>query len=68
MNPEIISQLIRNRKSTFINGLKERGKINNSVIENILENAVWAPSHGLTQSWFFKVFADDGIATFFSVQ
>lgn len=63
-----ISDWIRNRKSTFVNGLKEGGKIDDQVIEKLLENANRAPSHGLAQTWQFKVFADEGVKTFFKAQ
>ena len=55
-----LNQLILNRRSTkprFFNGKK----ITDSVIWQILENANWAPTHGLTQPWRFKVFADSGL-------
>lgn len=70
MNEEIrkVSEWIKSRKSTFINGLKEGGRIDNKVIEKLLENASWAPSHGLVQAWHFKVFADDGVKRFFEAQ
>jgi nitroreductase len=64
----LISSLIRNRKSTFTNNLKENAKIEDSVIIEILENAIWAPSHGLVQPWYFKVFAGEGVRNFFLTQ
>lgn len=63
-----IKNWIKNRKSTFVNGLLEGGRIDDSVIEEILENATWAPTHGLSQVWEFKVFADEGVDTFFREQ
>jgi len=63
-----ISEWIKNRKSTFVNGLRKGGKIDDPVIENLLENASWAPSHGLVQAWHFKVFAGEGVKKFFKVQ
>jgi nitroreductase len=62
---EWVNSFIRSRKSTFTNGLMLDGKIEDAVIEELLENATWAPSHGLVQAWQFKVFAGDGVATFF---
>ena len=64
----LIEQWIRNRKSTFVNGLKEGGDIPDGVISNLLENAIWAPSHGLVQAWSFKVFAGMGVNAFFGIQ
>lgn len=64
----IIENIIQQRKSTFLNGLLEGGKIEDKVIEKLLDNAVWAPTHGLAQTWFFKVFAEGGVDSFFRVQ
>lgn len=36
-------------------------KIHKEIVQNILTNATWAPSHGLTQPWRFKVFMEDGL-------
>ncbi|MGK7934868.1 MAG: nitroreductase [Xenococcaceae cyanobacterium] len=57
---EIINEIIKSRRSTkprFFNG----NKIDNSIVWQILENANWAPTHGLTQPWRFKVFTDSGL-------
>lgn len=63
-----ISNWIKSRKSTFVRGLKEGSKIDDAIVEQLLENASWAPSHGLVQPWQFKVFAGDGVKTFFTIQ
>lgn len=63
-----IKKWIKNRKSTFLNGLKEGGRIEDNIIEELLENATWAPTHGLAQCWEFKVFADGGVDAFFREQ
>ncbi len=68
MNSIEVSKLIKNRKSTFIPMMKEGGSIEDSVIEALLENATWAPSHGLVQAWDFKVFTDEAVKRFFDVQ
>jgi nitroreductase len=65
---ENIENWIKNRKSTFVNELKEGSKIDDAVIEKLLENASWAPSHGLVQAWHFQVFAGEAVKRFFSVQ
>ncbi|HKJ43047.1 MAG TPA: nitroreductase [Sunxiuqinia sp.] len=65
---EDISILMKSRKSTFVNGLQEGGQIDDSVIEQLLENASWAPSHGLVQAWYFKIFVGEGVKSFFKVQ
>lgn len=56
----LFNQLILNRRSTkprYFNGQK----IDNSLVWQILENANWSPTHGLTQPWRFKVFTDSGL-------
>ena len=63
-----VSSWIQGRESTFINGLREGGQIDDAVIEQLLELAIWAPNHGLTQPWHFKVFAQDGVRQFFQAQ
>lgn len=54
-----ISELIKNRRTIYPEQYSDR-KIHKEQIEVILNNAIWAPSHGLTQPWAFKVFMDDG--------
>jgi nitroreductase len=68
LSAQEVSEWIKGRKSTFVNGLKEGSKIDDSVVEQLLENASWAPSHGLVQAWYFKVFAGGGVKTFFNTQ
>ncbi len=58
---EQVNKLIKSRRSTkprYFNG----EKIADDIVWQILENASWAPTHGLTQPWRFKVFTDDGLA------
>ncbi len=57
---EQVNKLIKSRRSTkprYFNG----EKIEDSIVWQILENAGWAPNHGLTQPWRFKVFTDNGL-------
>lgn len=68
MTEQTVSDWIKKRQSTFVNGLKEGSTIPDSVIEKLLENASWAPSHGLVQAWNFKVFAGEGVKRFFKAQ
>jgi nitroreductase len=46
--------LIRTRRSVYPNQYINR-EIPDQILNNILENAVWAPSHKLTQPWRFKL-------------
>lgn len=50
-----ISALIRQRRSVFPPSYNQK-PIDRGIIEEILENANWAPTHKLTAPWRFKVF------------
>ena len=55
-----LNKLIHERRSTkprLFNGKK----IDDKIIWQILENANWAPNHGLTQPWRYKVFTEEGL-------
>ena len=57
---EQLNELIRSRRSTkprLFNG----SKIDDSIVWQILENSNWAPNHGLTQPWRYKVFTGSGL-------
>ncbi len=60
ITPAQVSELIRKRRSVFpstYNALP----ISRQIIEEILENANWAPTHKLTEPWRFKVFTGEGL-------
>ncbi|MGD1917989.1 MAG: nitroreductase [Pleurocapsa sp.] len=55
-----LNTLIHSRRSTkprLFNGQK----IDDETVWQILENANWAPNHGLTQPWRYKVFSNSGL-------
>ena len=54
-NAEIVTKIIRHRR-TIKPKLFSDDSIDTSVIEEILENANWAPTHGMTQPWWFTLF------------
>lgn len=54
-----ISEIIRDRRTIFPEQFSDR-KVHKEQVELILNNALWAPTHGNTQPWFFKVFMEDG--------
>lgn len=57
---EQLNELIRSRRSTkprLFNG----SKIDDNIVWQILENSNWAPNHGLTQPWRYKVFTGYGL-------
>ena len=59
-NPHMATQLIQNRRSVFAN-MYTGEIVDDSVIENMLENANWAPTHKFTAPWRFVVFKGDGL-------
>jgi nitroreductase len=63
---DLANRLIRERRSTYPMNFDPSRKIENSLISEMLETAVWAPSHKLTQPWAFRVFHGNGIREFFS--
>lgn len=58
---DAVNQLIRLRRSIFTRQMSDEA-IPREKIELILENAHWAPNHGHTEPWFFKVFSGDARA------
>lgn len=58
-----ISELIRNRRTIFPEQFTGR-VVQKDMIQNMLQNALWAPTHGMTQPWRFKVFMGDQVAEF----
>lgn len=54
-----ITELIRNRRTIYPEQFGDR-KVHKEQIELLLNNAIWAPTHGNTQPWRFKVFMEDG--------
>jgi nitroreductase len=56
-----ITDIIRNRRTIYPEDYTDR-KVQREIVEKLLNNAIWAPTHGMTQPWRFKVFMDDAIA------
>ncbi len=58
-----LAEIIKNRRSVkpaVMNGQK----IEDSVINELLELANWAPTHARTEPWRFVVYAGEGVARF----
>ena len=60
---EQINQLIKRRRSVFPRQYSGES-IPREQVEMILENAHWAPNHGKTEPWLFKVFSGKGLENF----
>jgi nitroreductase len=53
-----INELIKERRTIYPKDFSPR-KVHKEIVENILRNATWAPTHGLTQPWRFKVYTGE---------
>ncbi|MFK7774687.1 MAG: nitroreductase [Saprospiraceae bacterium] len=58
--PTQVNELIKKRRSIFPKSYIQK-PIPKEIIEQILENANWAPTHKLTEPWRFKVFRGDAL-------
>jgi nitroreductase len=57
-----ITELIKNRRTIYPEQFSAR-KVQKEQIENLLNNAIWAPTHGNTQPWRFTVFTEESRQT-----
>lgn len=55
-----ITEVIRNRRTIYPEFYSTR-KVHKEQIEVLLNNATWAPTHGNTQPWRFKVLMEDAL-------
>jgi|TARA_R110000737_G_C14609317_1_gene490681 nitroreductase len=55
-----ITEVIRNRRTIYPEFFSDR-KVHREQIELLLNNAIWAPTHGNTQPWRFKVMMEDAL-------
>ena len=53
-----ITDLIKDRRTIYPEQFSDR-KIQKDQVTHILNNALWAPTHGNTQPWRFVVFTED---------
>ena len=58
MKTEDLTDIIKNRRATPPRFLDKK-EISKETIQQILENANWAPNHKKTEPWRFKVFTGD---------
>jgi len=54
-----IDRIINNRRAVYPNQFQV-GDISENTIKLLLQNANMAPTHKMTQPWFFKVFKNKG--------
>ncbi len=60
-NTAELSRLIRHRRSIPPEQFAAGKKVEDALIHEMLENAKWAPTHGLTEPWRFTVFTGTGL-------
>ncbi|MEO1263722.1 MAG: nitroreductase [Bacteroidota bacterium] len=60
ITPSQVSELIRKRRSVFPKSYTG-SPISREIVEEVLENANWAPTHKMTEPWRFKVMAGGGL-------
>lgn len=58
-----VNHLLRTRRSTYPNDFDSK-KVEREILESILQNALWAPTHKKTEPWRFVVFQKDNLNTF----
>ncbi len=63
-----ISDLVRHRRTIYPKDYSDR-VVHREMVERILSNGTWAPTHGMTQPWRFTVFTGEtrvALSTFLS--
>lgn len=60
MKPSEVDQLIRHRRSVFPRDYSGE-RVRDEIINQMLENANWAPTHKFTEPWRFVVFTGEGL-------
>jgi len=55
-----INNIIKDRRTIYPIQFSER-KVHKEIITNLINNAIWAPNHGMTQPWRFQVFQGDAL-------
>ena len=61
LNTGELRSLIRHRRSIPPEQFEPGEKVDDAIILDMLENANWAPTNGLTEPWRFQVFTGDGL-------
>jgi len=59
-NAQEINNLIKHRRSVFQKDYTGE-RVKTEIVNQMLENANWAPNHKMTEPWRFVVFTGDGL-------
>ena len=65
LTPRTAAQIIRERRSRFP-AEYSGARLDDALVEHVLESANWAPTHKLTEPWRFVVFCDDALPHLFN--
>ena len=65
---EYFNQLVKDRRSVFPKQFVPGKAVDNNIIQQIMDNATWAPNHGNAEPWLFTVFSGKGLQTFADLQ
>ena len=65
---EYFNQLVKDRRSVFPKQFVPGKAVDNNIIQQIMDNATWAPNHGNAEPWLFTVFSGVGLQTFAGLQ
>jgi nitroreductase len=60
-NFDVVNQIIKTRRSVFPKDYLHGERVDDRIVNQMLENASWAPTHKLTEPWRFVVFTKDGL-------
>lgn len=60
VNPEIINEVIEGRRSLYQQQYSGE-PVDDAIVDQMLKNANWAPTHKLTEPWRFVVFTRGGL-------
>ena len=60
IDPSAFDKVIRSRRSVFPQHYTGE-KVDDKIVQRMIENATWAPTHKLTQPWRFIVFTGEGL-------
>lgn len=59
-NPELLNEVIERRRSIYQQQYSGE-PVNDAIVDQMLKNANWAPTHKLTEPWRFIVFTGAGL-------
>ena len=63
INPEPFNALVQQRRSVYPQDYTGE-RVDDAIVNQIIENARWAPTHKVTEPWRFIVFTKEGIHAF----